>query len=299
MKTFPKILMLAAAFVLAFLVSCDVLTQDEQPASGTGKVKILITDAPFPADMVDEVQVTIDRVELRMVGATSTDTTGGTSTDTTGGTSTDTTGGTSTGTTDDDDDDDDDEKEWIVVSEDVTTIDLLKLQNGITEILAASDIPVGKYDMIRLHVVEAFIKIEGNSSFPLKIPSGTTSGLKIKLDTPITVTEEGVSEILVDFDLSRSFIVKGNPKNKKGITGFMFKPVIRAVNYNQAGGIYGKISEGEGTAVSNAMISVKQGETTVATALSDSKGNYHLMGLTPGTYTLEVEKEGYALYQGR
>ena len=285
MKTMSKILSIALGLSLALVISCNLLPQEEAPADGTGKVVVTITDAPFPVDLVDEVLITIDRVELRIAGGTCT-----------------TTYGEEVGKKEKSNDKRRKEHDYsayecdrgfVVISGEEKTIDILKLQNGLTEILAEGTIPVGEYDMIRLHVVEATIIIKGNDSFVLKISSGNSSGLKIFLDTPITVTEEGVSEVLVDFDLSRSFKSIGNIKNKHDIKGFMFRPVIRAVNYKKTGILYGKVMEEEGTAVKNALISVFLGDSVVSTALSNSSGEYKLIGLPAKTYALSAEKEGY------
>lgn len=295
MKALRFIFKLAPLLLWVGLIySCDVNRQNDlEPSPGTGKVVISITDAPFPADLVDEVNVTIDRVELRIAGGECTAENG------------DPVGEENDNDKVKDKDKDKDRKKgfdysdfdcdsgFVVISEKSKTIDLLKLQNGISEILAEDTIPVGVYDMIRLHVVDATIVIEGNSSFPLKIPSGTSSGLKIKLDTLLTVTEEGVSEVLVDFDLSRSFIVKGNPHNKKGITGFMFKPVIRAVNKSLSGSIYGKVVEGDTTAVPQVLVTILQGDSTLATGLTNNRGMYEVTGIPTGSYNLKAEKEGF------
>jgi hypothetical protein len=274
-------IILMACFTCA-IISCDLL-QESQPSAGTGNVVINITDAPFPADFIDEVQVTIDKVELRIAGGTCTSTSGESVGDKYNN-------GKHKGH---DFSSFNCDSGFVVVSEKTSTIDLLQLQNGIMAVLADAEIPVGKYDMIRLHIVDAVVVIDENTSFPLKVPSGNASGLKIMLDNELTVTENETSEILIDFDLSRSFITMGNLKSKKGITGFIFKPVIRAINNKHTSTIYGKVYEGESTAVAGAQITVIQADTVVTTALTNSKGYYKVMGLHAGKYSMKVEKEGY------
>ena len=282
MKHLKILEILVITCILSTFISCDLL-QEGQPSPGTGNVVINITDAPFPADLIDEVQVTIDKVELRIAGGTCTTTTGEpvgkkhkndkhkghdyTSFDCDSG--------------------------FVVVSEKTSIIDLLQLQNGIMAVLAEAEIPVGKYDMIRLHIVEATVVIDEKTSFPLQVPSGNASGLKIMLDSILTVTENEISEILIDFDLSRSFITIGNPKSKKGITGFIFKPFIRAINNKHTSIIYGKVYEGEKTVIAGAQITVLHADTVVTTALTNAKGYYKVMGLHDGKYSMKVEKDGY------
>jgi hypothetical protein len=85
----------------------------------------------------------------------------------------------------------------------------------------------------------------------------------------------------------------GNPKSKKGIYGFIFKPVIRCINNKHTSAIYGKVYESNSTAVAGAQITVLQADTVVTTALTNAQGNYKVMGLHAGIYSMKVEKEGY------
>lgn len=172
-------------------------------------------------------------------------------------------------------------------------VDLMQLQNGIVDLLAEAELPVGKYDMIRLFISEALIVIDEEKSFPLKIPGGSTGGLKIFLSEPIEVTGEGVAEVLIDVDLSRSFVVQGNPKNKKGITGFIFKPVIRAVRMAVSGSIKGKVTDAANVPVVQALVTVLQAGETVTTALTDEEGVFRVIGLPAGTYDLTIDAEGF------
>ena len=123
---------------------------------------------------------------------------------------------------------------------------------------------------------------------------GNSSGLKIKLDTPLVVDENEGTEILIDFDLSRSFIVKGNGKSKKGIMGFIFKPVCRAVQESKAGVLKGFVYETPNIPVPGATVSVIQENDTITSAVTSEGGTYKILGLPAGTYTLACEKEGYA-----
>ena len=107
------------------------------------------------------------------------------------------------------------------------TIDLLELQGMLTSDLLA-DIPlgVGRYGEIRLLVVDDgpqglanHVELLDGTFAPLDIPSGSTTGLKIKGDFIILNT--GPTSVVVDFDLRQS--VKRKGKSGK----FNFKPRLR------------------------------------------------------------------------
>jgi hypothetical protein len=85
----------------------------------------------------------------------------------------------------------------------------------------------------------------------------------------------------------------GNHKAKGGILGFIFNPMIRAVNQHHAGSIYGRVMEDKNTPVAGALITVMSGDKTVSTAVTGEKGLYKVIGLPVGTYQVSASKEGY------
>jgi hypothetical protein len=62
------------------------------------------------------------------------------------------------------------------------------------------------------------------------------------------VTTSLTQDVMLDFDLSRSFVVQGNPDTPAGIQGFHFKPVVRAVNVSDAGSLTFRVASDNGTA---------------------------------------------------
>ena len=103
-----------------------------------------------------------------------------------------------------------------IISSDTASYDLLALQHGVTAYLGSAEIPVGTYNQLRLIVDSARVTLKapttftsGSSSAVMKVPSGSTSGLKVNLGNVSVVPGETV--LLVDFDVSRSFVFQGPP----------------------------------------------------------------------------------------
>lgn len=258
---FKGLLLIAGILILA--VSC---TKDNGTISeGNGKLTMKITDAPFPVSVVDKVMVTVDKIEIRSVQTTTT-----------------TTG-----------DNDHVEGVYTVISDKVQEFDLLKLRNGITSDLLEIEIGTGTYDMIRMHITASKVYLKDGTSFDMKVPSGESSGLKIRLSPELVVEEGVINEVLIDFDLSKSFMMQGNHKIAHGIKGFIFKPVLRAMWVKQAGIIAGKVSENETTPIAEAHVQIMRADTVFSSALTDAKGIYALIGVPAGTYKMVCEKEGY------
>ncbi len=269
MITFMKTRLFALITILSagLLAGCSDLTddlgQDKEKGNGTGTVVVKITDAPFPADMVAEANVTIDWIKLLKND-----------------------GNEGNGN--------DSLSSVLIELEDVMTINLLALSNGVTEILSETDVPAGTYNEIRLHITDAGIMLKDSTIFDLKVPSGDASGLKIKIKPALEIGEDMTSEVLLDFDVSRSFVLRGNMKHGYDkVVGFIFKPVVRAVASAVTAEIYGTVTDTTDAIIESALLTLLSGTDTVTTALTDSTGLYRIIGIIPGEYSLTCEKDSF------
>ncbi|MDP2115198.1 MAG: DUF4382 domain-containing protein [Bacteroidota bacterium] len=223
-----------------------------------------LTDAPFPVNLVDQTLVTIDKIEIRSKVSVET----------------------AAGETEN-------EKLYTVLFEGEKVINLLDLQNGVTKELLSMDIDAGSYDLIRLHVTSSEIILKDGTSFDLTIPGGNSSGIKIKISPELDIESGVESEVLLDFDVSKSFVVQGNMNTPAGIKGFLFKPVIRAMHQNISSIIEGTVFENETTPVAEAHVQIIVADTVFSSAITDATGSYALIGLPAGNYKMVCEKELY------
>ena len=244
----------AATVILMFIACSKTISPDN---SGTGRLVIKITDAPFPIDIVESAGITITKVEIRKVGDCISD-----------------------------------GSPFMVVSEDTMSFNLIELRNGVVASLPEIEIPEGNYDLIRLYVDEAGLRIKDGDRFNVKVPSGKQTGIKIFIRPELSIAGGLTSELLLDFDLSRSFVVQGNPITRAGIKGFIFKPVIRAVNMSTAGRIEGMVTDTSKVKIKEPTIWITQ-DTTIATVIGDTLGHYALLGVPAGTYSIFAAKENY------
>ena len=147
MKMIIKLTFLLAIAAMV-LNSCNDLKDDN--GNATGNVTFKITDAPFPADFVEAALITVDRLELRKAGG-------------------DCPGVPQTEQSENDEDENSHsygnmefncDSGFVSIPLESTELNLLELRNGITEVLANAELPVGEYDMIRLHIVDAEIVLD-------------------------------------------------------------------------------------------------------------------------------------------
>jgi hypothetical protein len=189
---------LLALGLLLTLAACDAGTN--APAS-TAQITVRLTDAPFPFDLAESADVTITRIELLPA-------------------------------TDEGDDEAEAPEAGRVVLFDSTGVgafafNLLDLRDGVTATLVdAAEIPADRpYGQIRIYVGEdASVSFFDGQVFPLKLPSAQQSGIKVNLPD-YGATETGEIDLLIDFDVEKSFVVRGNPASDN-FQGFLFKPVL-------------------------------------------------------------------------
>lgn len=174
------------------------------------------------------------------------------------------------------------------------TIDLVQLRNGVTAELLELDLPAGDYDQVRLVVSKGEVTMKDGRVFELKVPSGDSSGLKINIKPALHVETSLSTDLLLDFDLSRSFVAQSSGNGN--VTGFHFKPVVRVSNMTTAGTLSGIVVSDNGTAadllddvaLAGALVTVSQNGEELASTVTEADGHYSMIGLPAGGYDLTV-----------
>jgi uncharacterized membrane protein len=111
----------------------------------------------------------------------------------------------------------DDSSGWVSLNTTAGVYNLLGLQNGVDTLLAIGTVPTNTLKEIRFVLgSNNSIKID-NTVYPLTIPSGSESGLKIKVSKQLNGT---LDSLLIDFDAALSILQTGNGDYK-------LKPVLR------------------------------------------------------------------------
>lgn len=112
--------------------------------------------------------------------------------------------------------------------------DLLELRNGVTaDLTAEQEVDAGLYQGLRLVVDSARVFLANGSTFEdgstwgsLKVPSGYTSGIKVKLVDVLRAEGDGLLTLTVDFDVDDNFkIIRTAPGGT--VKQVLFTPVLR------------------------------------------------------------------------
>ena len=238
-------------------------------SSGTnsGLLTVRLTDAPFPFSDVARVDVFVVRVDARRTASTDAEAT-----------------------------DASNSEGWTTIATPNTSINLLDLGAGRTTNLGATTLATGTYNGFRLIIdpSKSSITLKDGSTPAIMFPSAAQSGIKVKLDAPIELTENG-SVMTLDFDVGGSFVMRGNDARN----GFIFKPVLRAVAEDITSSVSGSVRANTttGAAVPDATVEVLTAGSlvtdtdpthVVASTSTNASGDFSFAFILPGTYVLRA-----------
>ena len=196
---------LAVALALGALVGCS----DSALGPGEGRISVRMTDAPFPFDEVESIDMFVVRVEAKAEATSEED------------------------VALDIEDGEAESDGWIVLATPNDDFDLMDLRNGATVFLGDEAVPVGTYRSIRLILdtdqssitLKNGMVLTATSTPSIKFPSAGRSGIKVLFNTPILVAEGETVDVLLDFDAELSFVLRGATIDQNGL---LFTPVIKA-----------------------------------------------------------------------
>jgi hypothetical protein len=188
----------------ATLIACgdDATVDATAPGvSGAGTLVVQLTDAPFPFDSVKSVDVFVVRIDAKAAASDSTDAAKATA------------------------DAEKDQGGWVTIAEPKARIDLLTLRDGKTTTLGQKALPAGSYKSFRLILdpAQSSVTLKSGAAVEVQWPSAGRSGIKVQLAKDVAIGKDSTRALLLDFDVSESFVMRGNAMRN----GLLFKPVIK------------------------------------------------------------------------
>jgi len=250
-----------ALLTVALVAAACYKDDSSGPANRKPMAQVLITDDPFPFDSVQNVWVYI----VSIAASTQADT-----------------GGSA------------DSMSWVTLAEPHRQVDLLTLQQGLTDSLGGAEVTADQYKAVRVIIdadSSAGIRWMNGAMAPVRWGGAGRQAIHSFVQAAINVPDTG-AVIVIDFDVGRSFAY-----NNLGDGAFDFFPALRAVNRAATGDIKGTVerdsSSGGLGPVGNATVSAWGGGPSnwfiLSTGKTDAAGHYRLAYLLPGTYIVGVD----------
>ncbi|HEY2824060.1 MAG TPA: DUF4382 domain-containing protein [Gemmatimonadales bacterium] len=242
-----------------------VACNDGPSAGGSGMTRVTLTDDPFPFESVESVNLYITSIAVSATGDTGAGTSG-----------------------------------WTVIAEPRQRFDLLQLQNGNSTILGETAVPAGQYAAVRvvMNSDSSNVVLAGGAAAAVNWQHAGEITLNALVLQPLDIPAGG-GDIAIDFDLGRAFeVTSASP------LGFVFMPIIRAVNAAATGTIEGTVmgpdAAGDTVPVKGANVLVYGSAcppdqpvcpslaVVAASSNTDANGHYALRLVNAGTYTAVV-----------
>jgi Domain of unknown function (DUF4382) len=167
---------------------------------------------------------------------------------------------------------------WLPLTVRTGVFNILALSNGVDTLLGSTKLPLADIKEIRLMLgANNSVKV-GGVTYPLTIPSGGESGLKLKFEHKLLA---GVTyKVKLDFDAAKSI-----KEEKKG--EYKLRPRLRLITVANDGAVRGEIAP----ATCKSVVYAVNGTDTITSAFPSSLGRFVLQGLDAGTYKIVVDAE--------
>lgn len=204
------------------------------------------------------------------------------------------------------------EDSWSIVSTPGKTMNLLELVNGLRQELGLVSLPSGHYTQMRLiigdtadtginilsqsHPFANYVIDSSDAYHELKVPSALQSGFKIV--NGFDISAGGTTELILDFNASKSVVVAGNSGN------YLLQPTIKVLDTVEASIITGSVSRAsDASAIGGAMVSAQtysasaadvKDQVTVETATLTSDLGIYSLFIAAGTYNVVAVKQGFS-----
>lgn len=244
---------------------------------GAGKVTVQLTDAPFPFSEVSRVDVFVVRVDAKTGTTDSAEAANA---------------GNTTG--------------WTTLASPNVLVNLMDLNGGRVTTLGTTTLPNGTYQGFRLVIdpAQSSITLKDGTRPSIQWPSANRSGIKVNLTEPLVVSSDS-SVFIIDFDIGRSFVMRGNSIRNNGL---LFKPVVHAVAHDITGSISGTVrgDSATGTLISGATVELLKAGTTltdtvsanvVRTTATNASGAFTFGFVLPATYVVRATPPTGSVYK--
>jgi hypothetical protein len=262
-----------ATGLLVLLVACS--DRGTPGPTGENTTRVLLTDDPFPFDRVARVDLYVVSVSGSLTADTSV------------------------------------AGSFITMATPNRTIDLLALQNGVTDELGTLELPEGIITAVRLTIDTDL------SSMTLKdgtvLTGSSTPGiawqssagrpvLNALIHEQIELPDSG-GTVVIDFDVGKAFITPQEIDPASTGDGFIFSPVLRAADGTKTGSITGGVRSG-GSPVEDASLRLYLGDpasaentwSVLGTAHSDAAGGFEFSFVTRSAYWAQFPAQANSTY---
>ena len=172
---------------------------------------------------------------------------------------------------------------WVNVDIRSGVYNILRFRNGLDTLFATGTLPNAKVKKIRLVLGTRNSVMKDGQSFPLKLHNDDREVVVNLAGNNFEIIAPGQVLFWIDFDASRSIQIDNSGSGNHN--GFRLKSHIRIFAKSHSGSIEGRVLPAEADA---RVMAINGTDTTIAIP-EDDDGEFKIVGLNAGTYTVFVD----------
>ncbi|MBI5372044.1 MAG: DUF4382 domain-containing protein [Sphingobacteriales bacterium] len=178
---------------------------------------------------------------------------------------------------------------WVTLAIHPGVYNILRFRNGLDTLFGTGTLPNARVKKVKLILGTQNSVMENGQSFPLRVKDEDREVIANLDASNFEITNNGQVLFWIDFDAGNSIQVDNSGSGNNN--GYRLKSHIKIFTRSRSGSIEGKVLPFAADAIVKAVIGAD-----TATAIPDhDDGEYKIVGLNAGTYTLLIDgQNGYS-----
>ncbi|MEQ1676258.1 MAG: DUF4382 domain-containing protein [Chitinophagaceae bacterium] len=177
---------------------------------------------------------------------------------------------------------------WVNLAINAGVYNILRFRNGLDTLFAIGTLPNARVKKIRLTLGTQNSVMKDGQSFPLTVKNEDREVIANIESTNFEITNSGQVLFWIDFDAGNSIQVDNSGSGNNN--GYRLKSHIKIFTRSHSGEIEGKVFP----RAADAIVKAVTGSDTATAIPDDDDGEFKIVGLTAGTYTVFIDgQNGY------
>lgn len=177
---------------------------------------------------------------------------------------------------------------WVAMTIRPGIYNILRFRNGLDTLFATGTLPNARIQKIKLVLGTRNTAVKNGQSFPLRVKDEDREVIADLSAASFEISAPGQLRFWIDFDAGNSIQVDNSGSGNNN--GYRLRSHIRVFANENTGRLEGRV----GPAAADVIVKAFTGTDTAMAIPGDDEGEFKIVGLNPGTYTVLYDgQNGY------